>query len=230
MDLRAALHSANERELALVQVMAEPSLSRAERGDLPRFVDACLDVGRRRAAEFLGADPAEALADLGYLVKRIPGPSPGSRAGFHLCAMTRSGDDAPGGTVELYVDEVAAKRRGLLAFDTSCPEEDDDLCRLHLAHELYHALEFSRGPMTPDVVPRVRMHTLFGLRERQPACSSEVAAHAFARRMAESPICPQLVDTLALIEEGSLSQEAFLLELEKAREMLSDSDACAACR
>ena len=228
MDLRTALRSVTERELALVQVMAEPSLSRAERDDLPRLVDACLDAGRGRATEFLGAEPMEALTELGYLVKRIPGPSPGSRAGFHLCAMTRSGADAPGGTVELYVDEVAAKRRGLLAFDVSCSE--NDLCRLHLAHELYHALEFSRGPMTPDVVPGVRVHTLFGLRERRPACSSEVAAHAFARRMTESPICPQLVDALALIEEGSLSQRAFLLQLEKAREMLSDSDARAACR
>ena len=53
-----------------------------------------------------------------------------------------------GGIVELYVDEVARKRAALLASGVEVGEEEFE--RLHLAHELYHALEFSDGPLTVD--------------------------------------------------------------------------------
>lgn len=219
MEPPASLPFATERELALAQAMAEPSLLRADKDDLPPFVDACLAAGRDRAAQWRGADPQGALAGLGYVVRRAGGLSPGSRPGFHLCAMTRAGADGAGGTVELYVDEVAAKGRALAELGVVLGEEE--LLRMHLAHELYHALEFSHGPMTPEAVPPVRVLGLFGLRERRPACASEIAAHAFARRLTGIPICPLLVDALALMGEGSLSQEGFLAQLRRARRALS---------
>lgn len=219
MEPPASLPFATERELALAQAMAEPSLLRADKDDLPPFVDACLAAGRDRAAQWRGADPQGALAGLGYVVRRTGGLSPGSRPGFHLCAMTRAGADGAGGTVELYVDEVAAKRRALAELGVVLGEEE--LLRMHLAHELYHALEFSHGPMTPEAVPPVRVLGLFGLRERRPACASEIAAHTFARRLTGIPICPQLVDALALMGEGSLSQEGFLAQLRRAQRALS---------
>ncbi|WP_130811527.1 hypothetical protein [Olsenella sp. Marseille-P4559] len=223
MDPHPAAPYAPERELALVQVMAEPSLSRAEMGDLPGFIDACLAAGRERASCWRGRDPQDVLMGLGYVVSRIAGASPGSRAGFHLCAMTRAGT-ACGGTVELYVDEVATKRRSLLAFGVILEEEE--LCRLHLAHEFYHALEFSRGPMTPDVTPQVRVCGILGMRYRRPACASEIAAHAFARCMTGLSISPQLVDAIALMGEGALSQRAFLSQVERAREVLGSQVVC----
>lgn len=219
MEPPASLPFATERELALAQAMAEPSLLRADKDDLLPFVDACLAAGRDRAAQWRGADPQGALAGLGYVVRRTGGLSPGSRPGFHLCAMTRAGADGAGGTVELYVDEVAAKRRALAELGVVLGEEE--LLRMHLAHELYHALEFSHGPMTPEAVPPVRVLGLFGLRERRPACASEIAAHAFARRLTGIPICPQLVDALALMGEGSLSRCALLSQVRRARRALS---------
>lgn len=219
MEPPASLPFATERELALAQAMAEPSLLRADKDDLPPFVDACLAAGRDRAAQWRGADPQGALAGLGYVVRRTGGLSPGSRPGFHLCAMTRAGADGAGGTVELYVDEVAAKRRALAELGVVLGEEE--LLRMHLAHELYHALEFSHGPMTPEAVPPVSVLGLFGLRERRPACASEIAAHAFARQLTGIPICPQLVDALALMGEGSLSQEGFLAQLRRVQRALS---------
>lgn len=219
MEPPASLPFATERELALAQAMAEPSLLRADKDDLPPFLDACLAAGRDRAAQWRGADPQGALAGLGYVVRRTGGLSPGSRPGFHLCAMTRAGADGAGGTVELYVDEVAAKRRALAELGVVLGEEE--LLRMHLAHELYHALEFSHGPMTPEAVPPVSVLGLFGLRERRPACASEIAAHAFARQLTGIPICPQLVDALALMGEGSLSQEGFLAQLRRVQRALS---------
>ena len=219
MEPPASLPFATERELALAQAMAEPSLLRADKDDLPPFVDACLAAGRDRAAQWRGADPQGALAGLGYVVRRTGGLSPGSRPGFHLCAMTRAGADGAGGTVELYVDEVAAKRRALAELGVVLGEEE--LLRMHLAHELYHALEFSHGPMTPEAVPPVSVLGLFGLRERRPACASEIAAHAFARQLTGIPICPQRVDALALMGEGSLSQEGFLAQLRRVQRALS---------
>lgn len=219
MEPPASLPFATERELALAQAIAEPSLLRADKDDLPPFVDACLAAGRDRAAQWRGADPQGALAGLGYVVRRTGGLSPGSRPGFHLCAMTRAGADGAGGTVELYVDEVAAKRRALAELGVVLGEEE--LLRMHLAHELYHALEFSHGPMTPEAVPPVSVLGLFGLRERRPACASEIAAHAFARQLTGIPICPQLVDALALMGEGSLSQEGFLAQLRRVQRALS---------
>lgn len=224
MSLPSYIVCATERELALAQLLGALSVVRAEKADLAGLTDACLALGRARAEEYRGHDPEASLADLGYRVLRIPGAAPGSRAGFHLCAMTRAAAAGrSGGAVELFTDEISAKREGLLAYGISAGQEELEV--LHLAHELYHALEFSCGRMTAEEVPAVRVHGFLGWHERRLAVAGEIAAHAFARRMTDSRLIPQLVDALALMEDGSLSRESFHDRVERAREMLASVDA-----
>ena len=199
-----------EREGALLQLMGDPAFSHMEERDLPTLVDACLARGQVLAGGWVGREPIGALASLGYEVRRTSGPAPGSRPGFCLCAMTRAlpcGEK--GGTVELYVGEVARKRAALLASDVEVGEE-----------ELYHALEFSDGPLTVDVVPRVRVRGLLGARPRAVARSSELAAHAFARRVTSSALLPSWIDATFLLAEGSLERQTLLDELALARKIL----------
>ena len=208
-----------EREGALLQLMGDPAFSRMEERDLPTLVDACLARGQVLAGGWVGREPVGALASLGYEVRRTSGPAPGSRPGFCLCAMTRAlpcGEK--GGTVELYVGEVARKRAALLASGVEVGEEE--LERLHLAHELYHALEFSDGPLTVDAVPRVRVRGLLSARPRAVARSSELAAHAFARRVTSSALLPSWIDATFLLAEGSLERQTLLDELALARKIL----------
>ena len=123
-----------------------------------------------------------------------------------------------GGTVELYVGEVARKRAALLASGVEVGEEEFE--QLHLAHELYHALEFSDGPLTVDAVPRVRVRGLLGARPRAVARSSELAAHAFARRVTSSTLLPSWIDATFLLAEGSLERQTLIDELALVRKIL----------
>ncbi len=219
MAVCASTPYATERELALVQLLGDSSLSRAEEADLSTLADACLSRGRARAAGYSGCNPEDVMADCGYDVLRLTGPAPGSRKGFHLCAMTRAvGRGTSAGTVELYVDEIGIKFESLHAFGVCIDQED--LERLHLAHELFHVLEYGDGRMSYEEMPPVRIRGMLGWRSVRPKVSSEVAAHAFARCVTNSGLSAQLVDALALIGEGSLTYGTFVSCVDRARAML----------
>ena len=116
-------------------------------------------AGSRRRMGRAGAH--RGACSLDYEVRRTSGPAPGSRPGFCLCAMTRAlPGGEKGGTVELYSWRGCQKAGGTPASGVEVGEEE--LERLHLAHELYHALEFSDGPLTVDAVPKVRVRGLLG--------------------------------------------------------------------
>ena len=218
--MKSLVPSAGERECALMQLFQDPIYDRIEEEGLPAFVDACIACGRREANGIRGVDPERALADTGYVLRRVSGAAPGSRVGYHLCAMTRASSlGGESGTVDLYVDEVAFKREGLTAFGFEAGQEE--LERLHLLHELYHVIEFSSCP-TVDKVPRVDVRGLFGRKPRGLASSSELAAHAFAHAMMPDLPQPFLVDAMALMGEGAMTRGRFESDLAKARRILNE--------
>lgn len=216
---------ATERELAVMQLLADPLTSRMGPAELPELVtcaDAALALGRAEAERLDVRDPEELLRERRVALHRIPGEGPGARAGYHLAALTTCDLNHPEKShVDLYVDVIARKREGLLAAGVRVGQEA--LERLHLAHECFHVIDFLEHRRSADKVGTVNVRgAFFRSRRRALGRASEVAAHAFARAWMGAVLVPSpaLADELALLGMGESSREGFARRLERARGLI----------
>ncbi|MDY5271871.1 hypothetical protein [Tractidigestivibacter sp.] len=210
--------------LGLLELMGYRGLERAEASDVVAAREAAL-LGRGEAACWVGCSLDSELVEMGVEVRWL-GAAPGGDGASVRVAALATYDPRPSGArrVDLYLGEISRKHKVLLGMGVEMGL--DDLVGLHLAHEFYHVLEFSRGQRAAGLVPKVRVHGLLGARLRPPRRAGEVAAHAFARALAGHGPHPALVDALVLVGSGVVSAEALLERAARARDLL---DTCLAC-
>ena len=229
-SLRRALAETDDRTLACVQLMGDVAWPHIPPSDISWLVDASLARGRTLVRSLLqtsgGAgvrfDVEHEISSRGFSLTRRYGHSPASRAGYHLCALTTY--DGQTGCVELFVDEIAQKSRLLGACGESA--RVDGLVRMHLLHELFHAVEFSTDSSVVHDIGELRMKGLFGgrlpRRHRRILMVAEMAAHAFACEAMHPEITPWAVDALCLAAEGSLDVTWYMDALDEARVLLNE--------
>lgn len=91
----------------------------------------------------------------------------------------------------------------------------DNIKDMHVAHELYHLIEYMDGEYTPDMLPAVTSIKIFGY-ERKSGISkaSEAAAHIFCMRLLDLPFHPKILDYLCLLDAGEVTDEKLIEFLE----------------
>ena len=210
---------ASELELALVQLGDSPALKKAQPAYAVRYVEKAIALGETDTG---GVDPARLeaeVAERGFVIERVGGSAPASRAGFHLCAITTADGSADGGGfVRLYVDEIAQKASDLRFVGLDV--DGEALLQLHLAHELFHVLEFAEKGTADERIPRLEVPSLMGRKGKIVSGVREVSAHAFAARLVDGTCLPEAADLLQFVAEGSLSEEACTRRLYGARLLL----------
>ncbi|HBC75054.1 MAG TPA: hypothetical protein DC017_09475 [Candidatus Wallbacteria bacterium] len=91
----------------------------------------------------------------------------------------------------------------------------DNIKDMHIAHELYHLIEFTDGEYTPDLLPPVTSLNIFGFERRSGfSKASEAAAHIFCMRLLELPFHPKMLDYLCLLSAGEVTREKLIEFLE----------------
>ncbi len=86
---------------------------------------------------------------------------------------------------------------------------------IHIAHELYHFLEFTSGEYTQDALPGVTYFKIGGFeRKSGVAKASEAAAHIFCMKITGMPFHPKLLDYLCMLDAGEVSYEKLIEFLE----------------
>ncbi|WP_179281290.1 hypothetical protein [Paenibacillus sp. XY044] len=95
-------------------------------------------------------------------------------------------------------------------------EELERLVDIHLAHEYFHYLEYRAGQFTNDMLEPVEVFRLGRRLVKRSSIvqCSEIAAHAFCKEMMGLLFLPNVLDYAFLIQNGSLSEEAFCREVE----------------
>jgi hypothetical protein len=92
----------------------------------------------------------------------------------------------------------------------------DNIKNMHIAHELYHLIEFTDGEYTPDLLPAVTSINIFGFeRKKSVSKASEAAAHIFCMRLLDLPFHPKLLDYLCLLAAGEVRSEKLIEFLEE---------------
>ncbi|MDF2595105.1 MAG: hypothetical protein K0R69_1446 [Clostridia bacterium] len=110
--------------------------------------------------------------------------------------------------IEIFVGVIEEKRRAMEKFGLRISAEE--MRRLHLAHEFYHFLEFSRDQRTGERLPPISKK-LLGIIPVQSYVTrtNEIAAHQFAKEVCNFPIHPKIMDYCYQITKGAYKREAF---------------------
>lgn len=219
MGAPASLPYASDAVLDLLELVGECDLGRVDAADAVAAARSASRLGRQEAARWAGRPLEGELARMGVEVRRL-GDAPGGEGASVRVAALATYDPRPTGTrrVDLYLGEIARKHEVLLGAGAEVGL--DELVGLHLAHEFYHVLEFSRDLRTEELVPPVGVRGLLGVRRRPARRAGEVAAHAFARAWAGHGPHPALVDAIVLVASGAASAEAFAARARRAHDLL----------
>ncbi|MNC40213.1 hypothetical protein D3C75_889070 [compost metagenome] len=95
---------------------------------------------------------------------------------------------------------------------------------IHLAHELFHDLEFTELGYTNKRLDDISSLSLGPLRIRASvAKTSEIAAHAFSSHLLGLPCLPNLLDYAYMIHSGTLTAADFWQQTERWSEELENS-------
>ena len=82
---------------------------------------------------------------------------------------------------------------------------------MHIAHELYHLIEYTDGEYTPDLLPPVTSVNIFGFERRSGVSkASEAAAHIFCMRLLDLPFHPKMLDYLCLLNAEEVTRERLI--------------------
>lgn len=125
--------------------------------------------------------------------------------------------------------ELSAKERAITLYKSSMEELRQcagvllpgrsftlkEITDIHLAHELFHDLEFTELGYTNKRLDDISSLSLGPLRIRASVTrTSEIAAHAFSRYLLDLPCLPNLLDYAYMIHSGTLTAAEFWRQTE----------------
>jgi hypothetical protein len=188
----------NDRILAVCELSKDLLFEKIPDGKTAYYADASLAAGRAAAEVLRGGDIFEIYAENKIaIIKRA---APRGKFVFLRGLATMSAKEC---SVEIYEDSIRelATRAGM---DYGLAE------RAHLAHELFHILEYKNGKSFSDELEKVTTVKIFGrARKAKINACEEVAAHAFAKELTDLEFLPNYYDYLYLIQVGKITREAF---------------------
>lgn len=201
--------------LGLMELRRDPMYSRIPEERRVQYAERSLSDGREAAGDTERLAIGELLERAGIAV-RIEDAS-GGMFGSALRAQIDWTGKVP--RIAVYRESMRQLAEAASAFPGTFGELTAEAAAdIHLAHEYYHWLEYTRGVFTAERLDPVEIR--FGPWKRKASVRQcgEIAAHAFAKKLLNLPHLPNLLDYLYLMHIGELNKEAFDEEMGKCRE------------
>lgn len=155
------------------------------------YLDGGIRVGESEAQKYIGCNIDLEIEKLGFEIRRSNCPE--SLRALEISARTILTKEKS--LVEIYTDIIAKKAEN--ARKCNIEISYDEMETLHLAHELFHCIEYSTGEFAWAKFTPVSLKILgFIPLKRSIKSISEVAAHSFAYAVTGKRIIPQFTDEL----------------------------------
>lgn len=104
--------------------------------------------------------------------------------------------------IQIFLGNMEGKRQAYINISRE-PLTLDQMIQIHLTHEFYHYIELSRERRTEELVGKMAVMGLGGMKRRLISSTSEIAAHAFAFRYCNLSHHPLLMDYAFLFAQQS---------------------------
>jgi hypothetical protein len=220
VDVLRIIELCTPENMSLAELREDAQFKKLPAGEIRNYIGRLIEIASGRADKVISANRKlkPGLTDIcrskGVSVNLID--SPDTRAGRHFRAEIYY-DEKIINIMKSSVDQIY---NALIYFNFNSGDNArlisvDDIIDIHIAHELYHLIEFNDGQYTPDMLPSVTGTKIFGF-ERKVSISkaSEAAAHIFCMRLLDLPFHPKILDYLCLLANGEVTRDGLIEFLE----------------
>lgn len=214
MDILRIIGLCTVENMCLAELQEDALFEKIPAGRVRDYVDRIIRIAACKAEKLKSESPGSklSLSDIcrskGVSVNLIDGP--GAKAGGRFRAEIYY-DEKIINIMKRSIDQMYDALKNFNFGENGRFISVDNIKDMHIAHELYHLLEFTDGEYTPDLLPPVTRAKIFGFERRSGVSkASEAAAHIFCMRLLDLPFHPKMLDYLCLLNAGEVTREKLI--------------------
>ncbi|HOT78173.1 MAG TPA: hypothetical protein PK467_20460 [Candidatus Wallbacteria bacterium] len=186
--------------------------------DVKLYINSLIAIASARADKFKSGSRGARFSVLdicrseGVSVNLIDNPCPRAVPVFRAEILYR---EKLINVMKSSVDQICGVLKNFNFNGLECIASFDYIKDMHIAHELYHFIEFSSGEYIQDELAGVTYFKIGGFEKKTGvAKASEAAAHIFCMKIMDAPFHPKLLDYLCMLDAGEISYEKLIGFLE----------------
>ena len=220
MDIFRIIELCMVENMCLAELQEDAQFKKMPVGGVRDYIDCLIKIAAGKAEKIKSESPKSKLSpsdicrSKGVSVNLIDGP--GAQAGGRFRAEIYY-DEKIINIMKCSIDQMYDALENFVVYfgENKNFISIDYIKDMHIAHELYHLIEFTDGEYTPDLLPPVTSAKIFGFERRSGISkASEAAAHIFCMRLLDLPFHPKMLDYLCLLSAGEVTRERLIEFLE----------------
>lgn len=203
--------------LALCDLSNDLLYHKIPKEKLSYYISESLMIGKRIANQWKGQSIRKLCEEKNIQIKYIKE----SKKTYGVSFRTQIEMDKRQTTIFIYEGSIRelAKNSG---FNKQKPLTYEDALDIHLSHEFFHYLEYSRNEFVSEQLEQIITIKLpFFTKKAHINRCSEIAAHAFTKELLGLEDLPNLYDYHFLINSGKMKQRDFEEMIKKKEELLN---------
>lgn len=170
-----------------------------------KYIDDSCSIGENLASKYKECELKNILEQNRIEVRYIQKTSKYECYRYKLYAQISC--KVTGSIIEVYIQNIYKKAETARKYGIVI--SNDWMLQLHLAHELYHFIEFTQSAKTGEKLKKIQKKKWFRKSEIPLEATSEIAAHRFAECIMDSPVCAKVFDYLEILEEKIITEKEF---------------------
>ena len=172
---------------------------------LSYYIKESLRLGREAGERYAGKDILDLCEENKIEIKYIKE----SKKTYGVSFRAQVEMDKKHTKILLYEGSIQELARNS-SFDGRKTLKLEEALKIHLCHEFFHYLEYTKNEFVPEKLEKVVTLRLFNFtRKARIQRCSEVAANSFAKELLQLKELPNVYDYIYLINSGKMSKEYF---------------------
>lgn len=211
MDINRIKKLCTISNMSFIELYEDPQFNKIPKENIKGYISSIENIARSKAVKLKNENPNISLLDIckskGITVNIIKKDD--SVSNIHYRAEIFY-EKKIINIVKNSITEMLKQLRNLNFYLSMNKIEE-----IHLAHELYHLIEYIDGEETGNLLPKVTSIKIGKFEKKSKIIrASEAAAHIFCLEMLELPFHPRLLDYLYLVAVGEVTEEKLIEYLE----------------
>lgn len=214
MDIDRIVKLCTPENMTLAELSEDPLFDKIPKDKIRVYIDGSINIAREKAAKFKKEAGETALIDIcqakGITVNMVDRDYSVMNVRYRAEIIY---DKKLINIMKGSINHMYNQLKDL--FEDKYPISIDCITDIHVAHELYHVIEYIDNEKTGSLLPEITSFKIGRLEKKSEISkTSEAAAHIFCMELLNLPFHPKLLDYLYLLGTGEVTEEKLLDYLE----------------
>jgi len=208
--------------MSLAELMEDPLFHKIPEDKVKLYIDGSINVAREKAAKLKKEAGGTALIDIcenkGITVNIVNRDYSLMNVRYRAEIIY---DKKIINIMKGSINHMYNQLMKLNLFEDKFHVSVDSITDIHVAHELYHVIEYIDGEKTGSLLPEITSFKIGRIEKKSEISkTSEAAAHIFCMELLKLPFHPKLLDYLYLLGTGEVIEEKLLDYLESIEKQM----------